>query len=61
MYDILGREVRSLINQQEPAGYQRVQFDVRGVASGVYIYRIQAQPLNGGKTFTDVKKMMVLK
>jgi hypothetical protein len=61
VYDILGREVRSLVDEQESAGYQKVRFDVQGVASGVYFYRIQTEPLKGGKTFSDVKKMMVLK
>lgn len=61
VYDILGRQVRAMIDEQESAGYQKVRFDAQGVASGVYIYRIQAQPLKGGKTFSDVKKMMVLK
>jgi hypothetical protein len=61
IYDILGREVRSLVDEQESAGYQKVRFDIQGVASGVYFYRIQAEPLKGGKPFSDVKKMMVLK
>jgi hypothetical protein len=61
IYDILGREVRKLIDEQEPAGYQKTRFDIQGVASGVYIYRIQAEPLKGGKAFSAVKKMMVLK
>jgi hypothetical protein len=61
IYDILGREVRSLVDEQESAGYQKVRFDIQGVASGVYFYRIQADPLKGGKMFSDVKKMMVLK
>ena len=61
IYDILGREVRSLVDEQESAGYQKVRFDIQGVASGVYFYKIQAEPLNGGKTFSNVKKMMVLR
>ncbi len=61
VYDILGREVRTIVNEEEAAGYQKVQFNLQGVASGVYIYRIQAEPLKGGKAFSAVKKMMVLK
>jgi len=49
VYDILGREVRRLVDEQEPAGYQKTRFDIQGVASGVYIYRMQAEPLKGGK------------
>jgi len=61
VYDILGREVRKLVDEQEPAGYQKIRFDVQGIASGTYFYRIQAEPSKGGKTFMAVKKMMVLK
>jgi len=61
VYDILGREVRKLIDEQEPPGYQKIRFDIQGIASGTYFYRIQAEPLKGGKTFTDVKKMLVIK
>ncbi|HUI09469.1 MAG TPA: T9SS type A sorting domain-containing protein [Bacteroidota bacterium] len=61
VYDILGREVRRLVDEEEPAGYQKIRFDVQGIASGTYFYRVQAEPARGGKTFTAVKKMLVLK
>ena len=61
VFDILGRQVRKLVDERESAGYQKTRFDIQGVASGVYIYRIQAEPLKGGKAFSAVKKMMVLK
>ncbi|HTX19250.1 MAG TPA: T9SS type A sorting domain-containing protein [Bacteroidota bacterium] len=60
VYDVLGREVRTLVNARVAAGYQQVVWDGRNelgghVASGMYIYRITAG------TFTSVKKMMMLK
>jgi len=61
VYDILGREIRKLVDEQEPAGYQKTRFDIQGIASGVYIYRMQAEPLTGGKPFAAVHKMIVLK
>ncbi len=42
VYDILGREVRTLLNEREEPGTHAVQFDGAGLASGVYIYRLSA-------------------
>jgi aminopeptidase N len=53
VYDLLGRELRSLVNMMELAGEHRVPFDARGLASGAYLYRLQS----GGATRT---KAMVL-
>jgi hypothetical protein len=60
IYDILGREVRSLVNTNMPAGDQSVQWDGRDlngktVSSGVYFYKLQAG------SFVSTKKMMLLK
>ena len=55
IYDILGREVATLVNERlGPGRYERM-FDARGLASGVYLYR-----LNAG-SFVDVKKLLLLK
>jgi hypothetical protein len=42
VYDILGREVKVLVNEQKEAGVYTVQFDARGLASGTYISRLTA-------------------
>jgi hypothetical protein len=42
MYDLLGRQVSSLVNGQVDAGYHDVQFDGSRLASGVYYYRLTA-------------------
>jgi hypothetical protein len=55
VYDILGREVRTLMNDQVSAGEHRVQFDGSSVASGVYIYQLITP------TTTLVKSMMLLR
>jgi hypothetical protein len=61
VYDVIGREVTTVINQQqyEPGKYQTV-FDAGDFASGLYFYRISMQG-NNGSTFTDVKKMLLLR
>jgi len=55
VYDILGREVQTLVDQQLPAGFYETQFDGSNLASGIYFYRIKA-----GK-FVQTKKLMLLK
>jgi len=42
VYDLLGREVVTLVNGDLPPGTHAVQFDGRGCASGVYLYRLTA-------------------
>ncbi len=61
VYDILGREVRALVNEAKPAGFYSVQFDARNIASGAYFYRMLAVALTGKGSYSSVKKIMVLK
>ncbi len=60
VYDILGREVTTLVNEEKPAGKYEVIFNVEthrdaSLPSGVYFYRIQAG------SFTQTKKMLLIK
>lgn len=55
VYDILGREVQTLVDQQLQPGLYSVQFDGSNLASGIYFYRIKA-----GK-FVQTKKLILLK
>ncbi len=55
VYDILGREVANLINEQKQAGNYEVKFDGSNLPSGVYFFRIQAGD------FTQTKKMILMK
>jgi len=61
IYDILGREVKRLVNNElKTAGSYIVDFNASNYASGVYFYRIEAEELNGNK-FVDSKKMVLIK
>jgi len=63
LYDLLGREVRTLVNgEQEPGNYSRI-VDANGLPSGVYFYRLQAgnSSSSSGHGFTDIKKMLLMK
>jgi len=42
VYNYLGQKVETLVNEEQPAGRYEVTFDARHVASGLYIYRLQA-------------------
>jgi len=55
IYDILGAEVMSLVNEEQVAGKYDVNFDASRFASGVYIYRLNVNE------YTNVKKMVLLK
>ena len=46
VYDILGKEVATLVNEQKSAGYYKVDFDASKMTSGVYIAAIQASSFN---------------
>ena len=55
VYDVMGNEVATLINEEKSAGTYSVEFDASGFASGTYFYRLQA-----GDNF-KISKMILLK
>ncbi|MBZ0202269.1 MAG: T9SS type A sorting domain-containing protein, partial [Ignavibacteria bacterium] len=55
IYDILGREVKTLVNDFQKAGYYDAKFDGSNYASGVYFYRMEAGE------FVQSKKMVLIK
>ena len=55
VYDLLGREVSTLVNGYMNAGVHTVDFNASSLASGIYLYRIEAG------SFTAAKKMMLIK
>jgi hypothetical protein len=55
VYDVLGREAASILNEFRPAGSYRVEFNASNLASGVYYYTIRSD------NFSDTKKMVLIK
>jgi hypothetical protein len=55
VFDVLGREVSVLVNENRNAGVHEVRFDGSGLPSGVYFCRIQAGD------FVQAKKMLAVK
>ena len=55
VYDLLGKEIATLVDGFQNAGFMSVKFQNSSLPSGIYIYRIFTD------SFTDTKKMVLLK
>jgi hypothetical protein len=55
VYDTLGREVKTLVNEEKPAGFYEVELNASRLSSGFYIYKITAG------YFSSTKKMILLR
>lgn len=55
VYDLLGNEIKTLVNEYEPAGTYSVKFNAANLTSGIYIYRLQAGD------FISTKRMVLIK
>jgi len=55
VYDILGREVAFLVNEEKAAGEYEIEFDAKNLADGLYFYQLRAG------SFSQTKKMVCLK
>ena len=55
VYDMLGRELKAIVNEDQNAGTYTVQFDGTGLSSGTYFYRLAAN------NYTETKKMILVK
>jgi hypothetical protein len=58
IYDILGREIKILVNELKQAGRYTIEFNGAQLTSGVYFFRIQVED---GKSYTAEKKMVLIK
>ena len=55
LYDVLGNEVATIVNEEKPAGIYEVEFDGNRLSSGVYFYQLSAG------SFIETKKMILLR
>ena len=55
VFNLLGQEVQTLVNEEQPAGFHSIFWNAEGVASGIYFYTIQAE------NYRAVKKMVLMK
>jgi hypothetical protein len=67
VYDILGNEVATLVDEFRPAGSYEIEFNpasnIQYPSSGIYFYRMQAgdPSTSSGQSFVETKKMILLK
>ncbi|MFC2085402.1 ethylbenzene dehydrogenase-related protein [Bacteroidota bacterium] len=55
VYDVLGKEIKTLVNQEMSQGVYSIKFDSENLSSGIYFYKIEAG------SFVDIKKMILMK
>ena len=62
VYDILGKEVATLVNKKQKPGNYEVNWNAINVPSGIYLYRLRVYSFSGGAgDFAETKKMILLK
>lgn len=63
VYDVLGKEISSLVSSYRNPGTYSISFDAGDLSSGVYFYRLTVNEEGGGTTalFSEVKKMAIVK
>jgi hypothetical protein len=55
LYNVVGQEMATLVDEQQEAGFRSITFDARDLPSGIYFYRLRAG------SFTDARKMLLVK
>jgi hypothetical protein len=61
IFDVLGKEVATLVDENKSAGRFEVEFDASQLTSGVYFYKLEATLSNGSNVFREVRKMVLIK
>jgi hypothetical protein len=63
VYDVLGNEIETLVSEQKPIGNYDVEFNAKGLASGIYFYRLQVEDPSIGSesSFIETNKMVLMK
>ncbi len=61
VHDVLGQEVKRLVNGTTLAGVHDVLLDGTYLASGVYYYKMQASPANGAESIVQTKRLVLMK
>jgi hypothetical protein len=62
VYDVLGKEVTTLVEGIQSAGYKAVGFHADGLPSGLYFYKLHATPLRGeAEQFSQIRKLSLTK
>jgi len=55
VYDLLGIEIATLVNEEKPAGEYEIKFNASGLPSGIYFYQLRSG------NYTETKKMVLIR
>jgi uncharacterized protein (TIGR02145 family) len=63
VFNVLGNEISTLVHENQSAGIHKVEWNAEGLPSGVYFFQLQVGKLEtiSGYSFSDIKKMILLK
>ena len=63
VYDVLGNEVATLVNEEKPSGSYEVEFNASHLSSGIYFYQLKAvdPETSSGQGFVETKKLILMK
>ncbi len=61
IYNLLGKEIATLVNGEVESGLHSIDFNATSLSSGVYFYKIDVISSNGKNLFSETKKMILLK
>jgi len=60
IYDLLGREIATLVDEEQSAGWKEVRWNAKDVSSGLYFYELRATG-EGNSSYHETRKMMFIK
>ena len=61
IFNILGQLVATLVDKTKSAGFYQLEWNAGNLASGVYLYRINAESVGDAKQFNSIRKLILLK
>jgi hypothetical protein len=63
VFDLLGNEIITLVDEEKSPGVYEVEFNAQGISSGIYFYKLQASDpeAGSGQGFVETRKMILLK
>jgi photosystem II stability/assembly factor-like uncharacterized protein len=61
IFDIKGREIKTLVNQRQNSGEYKIEFNGSDINSGVYFYQLEVTGNKTNETFSETKKMLLVK
>ncbi|MDR3668943.1 MAG: T9SS type A sorting domain-containing protein [Ignavibacteriaceae bacterium] len=61
VYDIIGKLIKVLVNETKESGYYETEFNAKGLASGIYLYRLEVIGKGNIPVYSDLKKCILIK